>query len=52
MNMTKNVEITINIDIARKVLRAAGYDVDEWTDDEIFAKALKIVYGLTFQISD
>lgn len=38
--MTKNAEITVDIDVARKMLHIAGYKfVSEMTDNEIFEKA-------------
>lgn len=49
-NMTKNVEVTVNIEIARKALIMAGFkSVDNMTDDEVFKQALKMneEYGVT-----
>lgn len=41
--MTKNVEITVDINIARMMLRTAGFAfVDNMTDDEVFEQALKM----------
>lgn len=41
--MTKNVEVTIDIAIARRMLRVAGFVfVDNLTDDEVFEQALKM----------
>lgn len=41
--MTKNVEITVDIKIARMMLRIAGFAfVDNMTDDEVFEQALKM----------
>ena len=53
--MTKNVEITIDINIARKMLRVAGVlSVNTMTDEEIFEKALKMneEYGVTSVIRE
>ena len=47
--MTKTAEITVNIDIARKTLRMAGYySVNNMSDDEIFEKAatMNTEYGV------
>ena len=54
MTMTKNVEITVDIDIAKMMLRVAGFDVDNLTEDAIFEKFLKSInyYGASFQILD
>lgn len=41
--MTKNVKATIDIEIARRMLRVAGFAfVDNMTDDEVFEQALKM----------
>ena len=41
--MTKNVEVTIDIKIARMMLRIAGFAfVDSMTDEEVFEQALKM----------
>ena len=41
--MTKTVEVTIDIEIARKMLRMAGFAfIDNMTDDEVFEQALKM----------
>ena len=41
--MTKNVETTIDIKIARMMLGVAGFAfVDKMTDDEVFEQALKM----------
>ena len=53
--LTKNVEITIDINIARKMLRVAGISsVNTMTDEEIFEKALKMneEYGVTSVIRE
>ena len=48
--MTKQVEITINIEAAKILLRVAGYDkqVQEYNDDQIFDLAVNQLdsYGL------
>jgi len=48
--MTKNVEVTVNMETARRMLRIAGYDVTGMTDDEIFVKALSMSekYGVKY----
>lgn len=41
--MTKNVEVTIDIKIARMMLRIAGFTfVNDMTDEEVFEQALKM----------
>jgi len=48
--MTKNVEVTVDIKIARMMLVVAGFTfVDNMTDDEVFEQALKMneEYGVT-----
>ena len=47
--MTKNVEITIDIDIARRMLKVTGYyDSFNMTEDEVFEKVLSMInkYGV------
>ena len=53
--MTKKVNITIDVAIARKMLCVAGFSWDEInraTDDEIFEKVLTMIdcYGMTFDV--
>lgn len=51
--MTKNVEVTIDIRIARRMLHIAGFAfVDNMTDDEVFEQALKMneEYGVESKI--
>lgn len=50
--MKKNVEITINLEIARYMLRVAGIITSNLTDDEIFDKVLDQLtkYGTTYSI--
>ena len=41
--MTKNVEVTIDIEIARRMLKVAGVMfVNDMTDDEVFEESLKM----------
>ena len=41
--MTKNVEVTIDIAIARRMLRIAGFSfVENMTEEEVFEQALKM----------
>ena len=40
--ITKTVEVTVDIDIARIILRIAGFKVNNMTDDEIFEQAVKM----------
>lgn len=40
--ITKRLDISVDIDAARLLLRVAGYYKEEnWTDDEVFAAALE-----------
>ena len=53
--MTKNVSITIDIAIARRMLCVAGFDYEKIhnaTDNEIFEKVLTMIdcYGATFEV--
>lgn len=53
--MTKNVSITIDIDVARIMLGVAGVKsnkIKEASDDDIFEKVLSLIgcYGATFKI--
>lgn len=53
--MTKNVEVTVDIKIARIMLQVAGFvGTSEMTDEEIFNKALTMneEYGVKSCISD
>ncbi|MBQ8245833.1 MAG: hypothetical protein IJZ42_01755 [Lachnospiraceae bacterium] len=55
--MTKNVNITIDIKIARMMLSVAGFGLEEIkhsTDEEIFAKVLSLIecYGATSEIME
>ena len=55
--MTKEVRITVDIAIARRMLCVAGYSRDEIyraTDDEVFEKVLNMVdcYGATFEMNE
>ena len=41
--MTKIVEVSIDIKIARKMLRLVGFSqIDNMTDEEVFEQALKM----------
>ena len=41
--MTKNVEVTIDIEIARRMLKVAGFVfVNDMTDEEVFEQALNM----------
>lgn len=41
--MTKNVEVTIDIEIARRMLKVAGVlFINDMTDEEVFEQALKM----------
>lgn len=53
MKMTKSIKITMDIPIARRMLKVAGFDlteIDSATDDEIFGKVLSLIdcYGASF----
>lgn len=53
--MTKVVEVTVNIELARKMLKVAGYMlVDDMTDDEVFEAALKMneEYGVKCSVKE
>ena len=55
--MTKTVEITVDIAIARRMLTVAGFRLEEIrnaTDDEIFEKVLAMndCYGATFKVKE
>ena len=55
--MTKNVNITIDISIARKMLTVAGFEYNtiyNATEDEVFGKVLSMLdcYGATFEIQN
>lgn len=55
--MTKDISITIDIAIARRMLTVAGWSYDEIrraTDDEIFEKVLTLIdcYGATFKMKE
>lgn len=52
--MKKIVEMDMNIDIARKMLRVAGFDeVPKMTDDEVFEKVLELsdCYGMSYSLN-
>ena len=41
--MTKNVEVTVDIEIARRMLKVAGFAfVNDMTDEEVFEQALNM----------
>lgn len=44
------VKVTIDIEIARKMLNVAGYHVDKMTDDEVLNLALSMneEYGVSY----
>lgn len=43
--ITKRLDISVDINAARLLLRVAGYYKEEnWTDDEVFAAALESSY--------
>ncbi len=55
--MTKNVNITMDIKVARMMLGVAGFSpkvTENSTDDEIFAKVLSLIecYGATINTID
>lgn len=53
--ITKNVEINININIAKRMLDVAGFhNTSKMSDEEVFEKVLLMVkkYGATFSICD
>lgn len=52
-NMTKNVEVTVDIKIAKRMLGVAGVNnVNQMTDDEIFEKVLQMneMYGVKYVV--
>lgn len=50
MVKTIDVKVTIDIEIARKMLNVAGYYVDKMTDDEVLNLALSMndEYGVSY----
>lgn len=55
--MTKNVNITIDIKIARTMLGVAGFNserISQMSDDEIFKKVLSLIecYGATSEVKE
>lgn len=53
--MTKEVKLTVDIAIARRMLRVAGFSYEEThqaTDDEVFERVLSMIdcYGATFEV--
>lgn len=51
--MTKNVEVTIDIKIAKRMLSVAGVNnVNQMTNDEVFEKVLQMneMYGVKYAI--
>jgi hypothetical protein len=53
--MKKHMMVSVDIKIARQMLRLAGYwDVDHKTDDEVFDLALSMndCYGVTYEESE
>lgn len=55
--MTKEVNITVDVAIARRMLCVAGFSYEEIhaaTDDEIFEKVLALIdcYGATFEVKE
>ena len=42
MKITKTVDVTVDIEIARIMLRVAGYSTKHLTDDQIFKLALSM----------
>lgn len=47
--ITKEVEVTINIDVARRMLKVAGFTTSDKSDNEIFEMVLErmLKYGAT-----
>lgn len=52
--MRKNIEVNVDIEIAKRMLSVAGYDTKYMSDDEIFNKVLEMnaMYGLSYNIID
>lgn len=54
--MTKNVNITIDMEVARKMLAVAGFglEIKHATDEEIFAKVLSQIecYGASSEVKE
>lgn len=55
--MTKEVNITVDIALARRMLCVAGFSFEEIraaTDDEVFEKVLTMIdcYGVTFDVKE
>lgn len=51
--MTKNVEVTVDIQIAKRMLGVAGINnANKMTDDEVFEKVLQMneMYGVKYAI--
>jgi len=50
--MKKNIEITLDTNIARKMLGVVGFDMTNSTDDEVFEKVLSLInkYGAVSKI--
>jgi hypothetical protein len=52
MVIKKNMEVTVDTDIARKMLMVAGYyDIDSKTDEEVFnlAISMNVCYAVTYE---
>lgn len=54
MIITKDAKVSVDIQIARKMLRVAGFsyeEIQQATDDEIFKMALSMsdCYGVSFE---
>ena len=52
MIIKKTMEVSVDTDIARKMLRIAGYyDIDNKTDEEVFNLALRMndCYAVTYK---
>lgn len=55
--MRKNIEVNLDIEIAKRMLNFARYDTKHMSDDEIFNKVLEmnvmnVMYGLRYNIID
>ena len=52
--MRKNIEVNVDIEIAKRMLSVAGYDTKYMSDNEIFNKVLEMnaMYGLSYNIID
>jgi len=50
--MTKQVNVTVDIDVARTMLNLAGFDIKGKSDDEVFEQVLDIMidYGGTGEV--